>query len=75
MKAKQSVGAPRKYRKEKERKLKRERRKKLKEKKKRLTCVRPCQFVSREKFFFLWKTYTLCPQGRNQDHFLQDKRS
>ena len=49
--------------------------KRLKGKKEGLTCVPPCQFVWRERFFFLWTTYTLCQQGRNQDHFLQHKDS
>ena len=38
-----------------------------------LTCVHPCQFVWRERFFFLWKTYTLHQQGRSRGRFLQHK--
>ena len=45
----------------------------LEEKKEGLTCVRPYQFVWRERFFFLWKTYKLCRQGRSRGRFLQQK--
>lgn len=58
----------------KKKKEKRERKKERKEETKEgLTCVHPCQFVWRERFFFLWKTYTLHQQGRSRGRFLQHK--
>lgn len=36
-----------------------------------LTCVRLCQFVWRGIFSFLWKTYKLRQQERNQGRFLE----
>ena len=58
-------------RKQKERKKRKKERKE--ETKEGLTCVHPCQFVWRERFFFLWKTYTLHQQGRSRGRFLQHK--